>query len=272
MERSSEGQEQTRVDTATASEQAGRYIYCIAPAGDEVNLGRIGIEGHVIYTVVHDELSALVHDCPGKPYQSEDAEVAAAWVMAHHRVVDTAWKRWGTVLPFTFNTIIAATDRSAEENLVAWLEKEYESLKGRLDALAGKAEYGVQVSWDPALVARKVAQTNPEIRKLEEEIVSKRRGLAYMYRQKLERLLKREMEAKATGDFKSLYVRISRCADNIHIEKTKEAENGRPMLMNLSCLVSTERYPDLQRELDKVGMMEGYFVRVAGPLPPYSFC
>lgn len=272
MQQSSEGQRKSPSRVASATDQAGRYVYCVAPACEKVSLGQVGIEGREVYTVAHNGLCAVVHDCPARPYQSEDAEVAAAWIMAHHRVVDMAWKWWGAALPLTFNTLIDATDRSAEENLVAWLEKEYESLKGRLDALTGKAEYGVQVSWDPAVVARKVAETNPEIRRLEEGIESKPRGLAYMYRQKLERLLKREVEARAAGVFNTLYGRIGRCVEKAHVEKLKEAHDGHQMLMNLSCLVSTERYPDLEGELDKVGMMEGYFVRVAGPLPPYSFC
>jgi len=272
MGQSNEGQGQSRAGTVTASEQVGRYVCCIAPAGGEANLGAIGIEGHEVYTVVHNGLCAVVHDCPAEPYQSDDVEVTTAWVLAHHGVVDAAWRRWGTVLPLTFNTIIAATEKSAEENLAAWLEAEYESLKGRLDALAGKAEYGVQVTWDPAIVARKIAETSPEIKKLEAEIGSQPRGLAYMYRQKLERSLRKETEAKGAEEFKDLYSRISRCVDNIHVEKPKEIEGERQMLMNLSCLVSKERCPGLEAELNKVSEMEGYSTRLVGPLPPYSFC
>ncbi|MFQ5873396.1 MAG: GvpL/GvpF family gas vesicle protein [Dehalococcoidia bacterium] len=273
MTQSTRAQRQPRSRTASASHLAGRYVYCVARASERVSLGAIGIEGHEVYTAVHDDLCALVHDCMAQPYQSDDAEVAAAWVLAHHQVVDTAWKRWGTVLPLTFNTIIGAADgRNAEDNLAAWLGTEYELLKGRLEALAGKAEYGIQVFRDPEVVAGQVAKNSPEIRRLEEEIGSKPRGIAYMYRQKLERLLKNEIETRAAEEFKELYGGLSRCVDNIRVEKTKQARHERQMLMNLSCLVSTERYPDLEAELDRVGNMKGFFVRVAGPLPPYSFC
>ena len=114
----------------STGQEAGRYVYCVVSAGEKAGLGAIGIEGHEVYTAVHNDLCALVHDCMAQPYQSDDAEVATAWVMAHHQVVDTAWKRWGTVLPLTFNTIIRAADGSnAEENLAAWLGTEYELLK-----------------------------------------------------------------------------------------------------------------------------------------------
>jgi len=256
----------------SASQEAGRYVYCIAPGDEEVSLGEIGIEGRRVYTVIQKDICALVHDCPPQPYQSGNAELAAAWVLAHHRVVETAWKRWGTVLPLAFNTIVRAEQSSAEENLKVWLETERETFKGKLEALAGKAEYGLQLFWDVAFFARQLSETSPEIRELEEEAKSKPRGLAYMYRQKLENLLKREVEVKAQELFEDLYGRLSRCVNNIHIEKTKEGEEGRPMLANLSCLVSRERHPEFLAELDRMAASEGLSLRLTGPFPPYSFC
>jgi len=44
------------------------------------------------------------------------------------------------------------------------------------------------------------------------------------------------------------------------------------MLLNLSCLVSRERFPGLAAELDRISGAGGYAVRLVGPLPPYSFC
>lgn len=268
--RASEAEAQT--ERVAAGGQTGRYVYCVARAGERVSLGPIGIDGRETYTVVCRGLAAVVHLCPAQPYQSDDGDIAAAWVLAHHRVVDAAWQRWGTALPLTFNTIIAAGTRSAEENVAAWLESEYESLKGRLDSLVGKAEYGVQVVWNPTAVARKIAETSPDMRALEQEIGGKPRGLAYMYRQKLEAMLKREMEARAEEESRALYRAIRRCVDNVHVEKVKKAEEGRQMLINLSCLVLVEKYRDLEAELDKIRRREDFSVRIAGPLPPYSFC
>ncbi|MBI2871842.1 MAG: GvpL/GvpF family gas vesicle protein [Chloroflexi bacterium] len=257
---------------APASEQAGCYVYCVAPAIEATGLGPTGIEGREVRAVAHNGLCALVHHCPAQPYQSDDAEVTASWVLAHHRVVETAWRRCGTVLPITFNTIIRAEEGSAEESLRAWLNRECPRLEERLRSLAGKAEYGVQLFWNIAVIGKKVAQGSPQLRALEEEIRSKSRGLAYMYRQRLERLLRSEMEARAEEESRDLYARLDRCVESIHIERAKRDQNERQMLMDLSCLVSAERYPELEAELKKVGQREGLYVRLTGPLPPYSFC
>ncbi|MBI2919110.1 MAG: GvpL/GvpF family gas vesicle protein [Chloroflexi bacterium] len=254
------------------TERAARYVYCLAAIGEPASLGAIGIEGREVYTVVHRSLGALVHDGPPRPYETRDQEQAAGWVLAHHRVVEAAWQRWGTVLPMTFNTLIAPAEKGAHDSLLAWLGTEHDSLKRRLDAFAGKAEYGVQVSWNTAHFARQVAQTDPEVNALEKQIGSQSRGLAYMYRQRLESLVRKGVEARAALEFKELYSRISQCVDQARIEKTRVAEGEWAMLLNLSCLVSVGRVPGLKAQLDRIESTDGLSVRLAGPWPPYSFC
>ena len=260
----------TRAETAAG--EAGRYLYCIADAGQRMSLGEIGIEGNEVYTIPYKDICAVVHNCPAQPYQSEDQEVVQAWVMAHQKVVDAAWEKWGTVLPLSFDTIIKGeSGGDSERNVQDWLKQEYEGLKSKIEKVRGKAEYGVQVFWDAKLVAQNLTKTSSEIRELDEEIRTKPRGLAYMYRQKLENLIKREMETKADECFKDFYSRIRKHANDIRVEKTKKAEQGLQMIMNLSCLVHRDRYTELGEELDRINQMEGSSVRFTGPWPPYSF-
>ena len=250
----------------------GRYIYCVADSGEKASLGEIGIDGNKVHTIPYGDICAVAHRCPAVPYQSSDQQVVKQWVMAHQRVVDAAWQRWGNVLPLTFDTIVKGQDGDwARRNVEDWLTQEYDRLKARIDKVRDKAEFGVQVSWNTSVIARSLAETSPEIRSLREEIGSKPRGLAYMYRQKLESLLKKEMEAKADQCFKDCYGRIRRYVADIRVEKTKQAEPGWQMILNLSCLVQRGGYAELGRELEQVKNTEGFSVRFSGPWPPYSF-
>ena len=258
--------------TLAPSGQPGHYVYCLAPASEQLSLGNIGIESREVYTIAHKDICALVYDCSAELYQPGNAEAAAAWVLAHHQVVDAAWRQWGTVLPVTFNTIMAAGEKSTEENLLAWLGTEYEPLKRRLDALKGKAEYGVQVSWDPVLIGQQVANSSPEIRRLEEEVRNKPRGLEHMYRRRLELVLRRETQARLMVELKGLYASLSRHVSNIHMERSKKNQTGRQTLVNITCLVSPDKAEVLEAELERMVGREEYSVRVSGPLPPYSFC
>jgi len=258
--------------TEAIVEEEGRYVYCVADAREEVSLGETGIEGDEVHTIPYRDICAVVHSCPAQPYQSDDQEVVKAWVMTHQKVVDAAWERWGTVLPLSFDTIIRGeAAKSAELNVKDWLKQEYEELKRRIEKVRGKAEYGVQVFWEPKVIAQSLTWASPEIRRLDEEIKTKPKGLAYMYRQKLENLIKREMETKADEYFKDFYGRIRKYTDDVRVEKTKKAEPGLSMIMNLSCLVYRERYSVLGEELGKINRMRGFAVRFTGPWPPYSF-
>lgn len=253
--------------------QDGIYVYCVALSGDAGALEEIGVEGCAVSAVACKDLCAAVHRCPAEPYQSKDAQVVASWVMAHHRVVDAAWKRWGAVLPLTFNTIIRGDPgKDAGASLLAWLEAEHEVLKTKLEALAGKAEYGVQVFWNPQVVARQVAQSDAGIRALEEEIRAKSPGVAYMHRQRLEALLKEKTGAMATAECASLYGRIAQLVGGVRVEKPKGGSEQLQMLVNLSCLASHAQLPRLEAELDRLSALQGFSARLVGPMPPYSFC
>jgi hypothetical protein len=194
-------------------------------------------------------------------------------VLAHHRVVGDAWRRWGTVLPLAFNTIINGEQASARRALVDWLDVRYQYLGEKLEALVGKEEYGVQVFWDPEGAACRIGGDKREVQRPREEIASKPRGVAYMYRQRLKMMIKREMEARASQESEALYGRIALHVDQLRVDKAGgNSADGRTMLLNLSCLVSREKLDGLRDELHRIGAQGEYGVRMAGPLPHYSFC
>jgi len=252
--------------------QSGCYVYCIAPSSEEVILGPLGIESSPVRTVAYRNLCAVVHFCPARPYETRNQEVGATWVQAHHRIVEAAWQRWGVILPMTFNTVIAPGEQGAAQTVRGWLEQEAHVLHAKLQTLTGKAEYGVQVFWDTAVIAKKVALESETLRQLEVAARSPSPGLAYMYRQQVERLLRQEMAAKASEEFQAIYSRFSRCTDGVQVGKTAGAEEGRPMIANLSCLVVAERYQEFEALAAELSQGEGFFVRLVGALPPYSFC
>jgi len=120
-----------------------------------------------------------------------------SWVTAHEKVMEVAWERFGTILPLRFDTIIKGEEGVLpDENVKKWLRDDYENLRQKLAKLKDRAEFGVQVFWDPKIISEGLIGTNPEIKKLSEEIKSKSRGLAYMYKQKLENLLKKIWKKK----------------------------------------------------------------------------
>lgn len=250
----------------------GIYLYCIADSNEKVNLGKIGIGGSEVYTLLYQEISAIVHNCEAHPYESEDKDIVKAWVMTHQKVVDFAWQRFGAVLPLAFDTIIIGEEGiDPKENMKKWLQKDYQNLKEKLNKVKGKAEYGVQILWDPKVIVENLAQQTPEIKDLKEKLKSKPPGTAYMYEEKIKNLLRKEMEKGADEYFKDFYGRIKKEIDDIHIEKTKKVDENLQMLMNLSCLVVKENVERLGEVLEEIKKESGFVIRFTGPWPPYSF-
>jgi len=251
----------------------GRYVYGAAVGDKEVRLGPIGIEGSEVYTIPYEDISAIVHDCSTEPYQSTDEEIVKSWVRVHQSVLDVASGQLGVVIPLGFDTILQPKDDATSPDQVVrdWLKSDYERLREVMRKIEGKDEYGVQVSYEPMLIVKQISEHSEEIRKIKEEMAAKSPGMAYMYRQKLERVVKAEIERLADEWFNDFYGRIKKHTDDIVVEKTKKLNISKVMLLNLSCLVAREKVDSLSQELEEINNMDGFSVHFSGPWPPYSF-
>ncbi len=249
---------------------SGRYLYCIIPGKQDRDYGAIGIGGARVYNLAQGSLSAMVHDCEAKPYDSANEKEVAGWVLSHEKVVAKAMDDYGAVLPLRFNTIIQADgEREVDGQVKRWLHDDYDALMEKLEKLWGRKEYGIQVSWDMEAVSRRIIEEEPRIQALAHEIEDMSEGLAYMKRKQLENILKKRLEEEADIVFKQYYSAINACVDQVKIERTKRLPEPKQMIMNLSCL-TTDSAP-LSTQLDRIEKETGMTVRFTGPWPPYSF-
>lgn len=251
---------------------SANYLYCIADGDKVVDFGKIGLEGKKVYSIIYKDIAAVVHDCSSKLYESDDSDELKSWIITHEKAIEAAWGKYGTVLPFGFDTIIIGNKvHSAEKNMKMWLKDDYERLRKKLNKFRGKAEFGVKIFWNPEIVVQAIIKENPEIKKLKEEMKARSRGFAYLSRQKLEMLLRKCLEIEAEKFFNDFYDRIKSLVLEIKVEKIKKMEDGKQMLMNLSCLLPQEETKDLGNELEKINNRKEFSVRFTGPWPPYSF-
>jgi thiamine phosphate synthase YjbQ (UPF0047 family) len=249
---------------------SARYIYAVIPRVAREDFGAIGIADARVYTLTHRAIAAVVHDCPPEPYQGEP-ETVAGWVKIHNDVIDTAWSEAGSVLPMRFNVIVKADgERSAEENVRQWLDVEYSNLQAKLDEFRNKVELGVQVLWDPAVIAQRIVESSEEIKALRAEMATKSRGTAYFIEHKIASAVKEEMERKAQSDFATCYQRLKERSEGTHVNKVRK-QDARAMIANLSLLVRRERVQEIGAVLHEVGDEQGVEIRFTGPWPPYTF-
>ena len=142
-----------RPDTCTRS----------SPERAREELGPIGLDGARVYVLWQGEIGALVHDCPPEPYQG-DTETMMGCVNTHNDVIDRAWAEAGSILPMRFDVIVRPDEgHTADENVRRWLEEEHSNFKIKLDEFRDKVELGVQLLWDPAVIASNLAEGSEEI-------------------------------------------------------------------------------------------------------------
>jgi len=101
--------------------QEARYIYSIAKMGTRVSLGEIGIEKTEVFTIPYKDIAAVVHSCQPLAYDTLDKAQAEEWVLSHSYVIDQAMKKFGSVLPFSFDVILKGEDSA----ILEWLGKNY---------------------------------------------------------------------------------------------------------------------------------------------------
>jgi uncharacterized protein YajQ (UPF0234 family) len=262
-----------RESGAAGSEITGLYLYGIADSKAQTELGEIGIEGNAVYTIAYNGLSAIVHNCPLEPYNSDDEEVVKGWVKTHQHVLDVAEAKFGTIIPFSFDMIIKPGDNAnATVALENWISEERDGLMEKMAKIRGKKEYGVQIYYIPSVMSEKIIEENEAVKAIKEELNKKGPGAAYMYKQKLETAIKEEMESRMDTHFKEFYARIKTHVDDIKVEKTKRTdEKDMQMIMNLSCLAAEDKYKALGAELEQIDKKKTFSVRFTGPWPAYSF-
>jgi len=186
--------------------------------------------------------------------------------------VDRAWERYETIIPFGFDTIIVSTNgKSARQNLNEWLEKESPELQRKLEYLKNKAEYGVQVLWDPTVILPRIREQDAEIQDLEKEIRSKPAGVAYLLQKKLEELIRQRLETAADAYFKTFYQQIRECVENIRVEKVRKEELPKQMILNVSCLQNREEIAALGTVLEKLAGCPALMSASPAPGHRYSF-
>jgi hypothetical protein len=249
----------------------GRYLYCIVNGGTELELGEIGIEDSRVYTIPHEDIAAVVHACKANPYESKNEEKVKRWIFAHQYVIDQATKRFGTALPFTFDSIVKGDDKVVKD----WLGKEHSKFKRELERLKDKSEYTVQIFCDESTFAGKVEGKSDEVRKLRGDIKTKPKGTAYLLERRLEGMIKDLVAAEANGYSKKFLEQIKGHVDELKAEnpskRVPEKWKDKLMILNLSCLIHKDRVEELGNALGEINKLEGFAVRFTGPWAPFSF-
>ena len=249
----------------------GLYVYAIIPdEGLSISDLPTGINGQDLRLVESEGLAAIVHDSAAEPYQGPDSEVKQ-WILEHSDVVDAAWQHLGTILPMTFNVIVAPGDdpeQPPEHRLRAWLGESADTMRSHLDKLRNHVELRVDISLDE----NTATANDPQLLELREGIDARPAGVQRLYRKRLEERTRNVADRIADELYPQIRKRLVALAEDMVENPRLGREPGSVTVVNASLLVHQDAVDAVGLELADIrDHQPGAQIRYLGPWPPYSF-
>lgn len=255
----------------TGETEEGRYVYAIVDSGELMADACIGIEDSEVYTVPYMDIAAVAHACKAVPYQTDDSDKAKGWLLSHCYVIDRMTKKYGSVLPFSFDAIIKGDDGALQK----WLGDNYDRFKGDLARMKDRSEYVVQIFYDQDKLVSNIIDRDAELKALDEKIKAMPRGAAYIYKRKFEVKAKDSVMDHISGLMREFGLEIGKCADGIKVEdkplNVPDQYKAMKWAAAFTCLVHKNNVERLGEVLDRLDKREGFRVRFSGPWAPFSF-
>lgn len=246
------------------------YVYAITEESAGADWGT-GIDGRVVEPLQEDGLLALVHWMDATPYAGTDEQVRR-WAVEHSQVVERAWEAAGTVLPVTFDVLVApAVDLTAAERLRAWLRANAAMVRARLEAVRGRAELKIELAFDVLAVQPALAR-DAAVASARTELAGRPPGIRRLLEKKIEVAERAALEARAHDLSTSALRWLSALAEETHQHRPPKRNPGEYPVVSLSLLVARDRIQQVGAELSAIQQAHpAVRIRFLGPWPPYSF-
>jgi Gas vesicle synthesis protein GvpL/GvpF len=218
-------------------------------------------------------LAALVRSVPRSEYGEEPLRRNLndlAWLeqvaRSHEAVLEQALAT-STIVPLRLCTLY-----ENEQSVRAMLERERDSLRGALELLAGREEWGVKVLVETERLseAARAESGEPSLEGVGD-------GGAYMLRRRHERETRDLADALARQVADEIHARLADLAIDCVTRPPQNRElsgHEGEMILNAAYLVDSQRVGDLRAtaaQLESEHADVGARVELTGPWPPYNF-
>ncbi|GAB3526947.1 GvpL/GvpF family gas vesicle protein [Arthrobacter monumenti] len=247
----------------------GLYVYAIVPSTLSPDDLGAGINAAQLKLVaVAEGLAAVVHQHEAEPFDGADADVER-WILEHGGVVERCWEAAGTVLPMSFNVIVAAGDGStAEQRLAGWLGESARELTERLKALQERVELRIEISLDQ----HATAEASSEAADLREEMRQRPAGVQRLLQKRLDKTERDIAERLADGLYPEYRRRLAALSEDLTENRRAHRPPGTVSVLSVAVLAHRDDVEKIGLELTSIGDEQpAAQIRFLGPWPPYSF-
>ncbi|MFD9028576.1 GvpL/GvpF family gas vesicle protein [Streptomyces parvulus] len=257
------------------TEDSALYVYALLPDRPGAADGVTGLDGRRLRLVPIEgtALAALVHDAAPEPFEGDDDQVRR-WVAEQSEAVTTVWERTGTLLPMTFNVLVAAdtaSGRGAAQRLGDWVRDQRDDVTGQLDALAGRCELRVEVALErgaAGAAGTRAAGTAED----EDEDDGRSPGMRRLLAKQREQREKNTAGQLADTLHAGLRRRLLSVAEDLRDRGPAQRVPGETAVLSAALLVRREDIDAVGAVLSEARAGEPALrIRFLGPWPPYSF-
>ena len=251
--------------------ETGKYIYGIMNSNTHLQLTipkaflSDGDESPTaVYTIPHQDLSALVRDSNGAGSLPRSKETLARLLIGHQAVIERIMAGGATVIPMKLGTY--AQD---ENEVKAILREGYPLMKEIIKKIADKIEIDVVATWSHFNSTVKDAGEEKEIKEFKERLLSRPRGATVDDRMKIGLMIKKVLDEKRAGVSREILDRLQAVSEDARIHELMDDQ----MVMNAAFLIARAKHKDFEEKVEEINksMQDKLNFRCVGPLPPYSY-
>lgn len=242
--------------------EEGRYLYCAVDADPAASVEIHGIDDEPVSLIGVDDISLVAH-AVDEIYDSDDATTVRRWLLDHQRVVDEAGQRFGTPLPFQFDTIMPGGD----DAVLAWLDDHRLAIERALTSLHGRWEYRIGMTWNEDAMRERIAGSDPEAEDIANRVESASDGTAFLLEKQLQRSVSDRLRERRSTLANELIDAIEP-----HVEEMESTGSGESdTVVEVSVLAESRQEDALGDALERFAKRDDIGIEFTGPWPPYSF-
>jgi hypothetical protein len=249
------------------------YLYCLVQRATMPPLARaprgLPQTGPLRALPLGTRLWLVAADAPLARYGTEPIERGLrdlAWVstcaMAHEAVIEHVAAK-GTTVPMKLFTLF-----SSDERAVAHIRRLRPAVERLLRRLAGREEWGVRVTLDPARARRRLRED------VEKATAGVSAGTRFLLVKQRERDAVRDAIASGLPEVDRVFETLAGLADDARRRPPDEGEAGARLLLDAALLVSARRRARFRTAVRAAAARlaeRGCELTLTGPWPPYNF-
>lgn len=259
-------------------ESHGVLLYCIT---DSINRDFSSIpsmdEKNRMYKIMYNDLSGIVSDVSLDEYGEENINKHgedAVWLVEkaeNFMKILIELNKDSVIIPMKFLTIFKSRERVNDI-----LKEKYDDFKMGLQKLQGFEEWSIKIYCDKEYF--KANCMGDIIRRFEEGIGGKPKGVSFMLRKKFDSELDEKVQSRIMNTSNDLIDEVKAFCKDIRSSRLLGKElTGRNegMFINCSIMLDKKGKREVQNLIDNTMgefKKQGFIIDFTGPWPPYNFC